>query len=119
MKTSTVFVSLGSNIEPKNNLTEAARLLRSKTNVLHTSSAYVTAPQGFANQADFFNMAVQLQTALEPITLKKDVLDWIEVGLGRKRDLQNKNAPRTIELRFSSPTMPVSPASTRGTAVPA
>lgn len=96
-----VFVSLGSNIEPETNLAEATRLLSSKCNVLAVSSLYRTAPQGFHEQADFLNMAVKLTTLLSPESLKTDVLDWIERELGRVRDPNNKNAPRTIDLDIS------------------
>jgi 2-amino-4-hydroxy-6-hydroxymethyldihydropteridine diphosphokinase len=96
-----VFVSLGSNIEPEANLEKAVTLLRSKCTVIKVSSMYRTAPQGFREQADFLNMAVELTTGLSPETLKAEVLDWIERELGRVRDPNNKNAPRTIGLDIS------------------
>lgn len=96
-----VFISLGSNIEPEKNLAQAVRLLRSKCKVIAVSSVYRTAPQGFSEQPDFLNMAVQIITSLRPETLKSDVLAWIEHELGRKRDPLNKNAPRTIDLDIS------------------
>lgn len=96
-----VYVSLGSNIEPETNLKRALELLGTKGAVRTVSSAYRTAPQGFVEQADFLNMAVCVETSLTPITFKKDVLDWIERELGRVRDPQNKNAPRTIDLDIS------------------
>lgn len=96
-----VFVSLGSNIEPEANLAQAVRLLRSKCTVGAVSSIYRTAPQGFREQADFLNMAVKLMTVLSPESFKTDVLDWIERELGRMRDPNNKNAPRTIDLDIS------------------
>jgi 2-amino-4-hydroxy-6-hydroxymethyldihydropteridine diphosphokinase len=101
MHQSLVYLSLGSNIEPETNLRHAVRLLSTKGVVLSTSSLYRTPPQGFAAQDDFLNMAVQFQTPLTPVLLKKDVLDWIEQQLGRRRDPQNKNAPRTIDLDIS------------------
>jgi 2-amino-4-hydroxy-6-hydroxymethyldihydropteridine diphosphokinase len=101
MPNSIVYLSLGSNIEPEKNLSQAIRLLSTKGVILANSSLYRTPPQGFTEQADFFNMAVQFQTTLTPLTLKKDILDWIEQELGRKRDPQNKNAPRTIDLDIS------------------
>jgi 2-amino-4-hydroxy-6-hydroxymethyldihydropteridine diphosphokinase len=101
MRQSTVYLSLGSNIEPETNLIQAVRLLRTKGVVLSTSSLYRTPPQGFTEQDDFFNMAVQFQTHLTPLSLKKGVLDWIEQELGRRRDPHNKNAPRTIDLDIS------------------
>lgn len=97
----TVYVSLGSNIAPETNLKRALELLAAKGTVRVVSSAYRTAPQGFLEQADFLNMAVCVETFLDPFTFKKDVLDWIERELGRVRDPQNKNAPRTIDLDIS------------------
>ncbi|MBI5671210.1 MAG: 2-amino-4-hydroxy-6-hydroxymethyldihydropteridine diphosphokinase [Chloroflexi bacterium] len=93
-----VYLSLGSNIQPERNLAAAVRLLRQKCAVLAVSSAYRTPPQGFADQPDFFNLSVKVHTSLQPATFKSSVLDWIERELGRQRDPNNKNAPRTIDL---------------------
>ena len=98
---STVYLSLGSNIQPEHNLVAALRLLGSKCAVQVVSHAYRTPPQGFAEQDDFLNLAVNITTNLAPITLKSDVLDWIEWELKRVRDPNNKNAPRTIDLDIS------------------
>jgi 2-amino-4-hydroxy-6-hydroxymethyldihydropteridine diphosphokinase len=95
------FLSLGSNIQPEKHLAQAVRLLAAKVVIVSVSSLYRTPPRGFTNQADFFNAAVNIQTSLSPITLKKSVLDWIEQELGRVRDPGNKNAPRTIDLDIS------------------
>ena len=65
------------------------------------SSAYITPPQGFADQDDFWNAAVKVTTDLSTITLKHEVLDVIERKLKRVRDPNNKNAPRTIDLDIS------------------
>lgn len=96
-----VYVSLGSNIEPEKNLTDAVRLLRERCAVLAVSSVYRTAAQGYTEQADFLNMAVKLTTDLSAPELKHTVLDEIERLLKRQRDPQNKNAPRTIDLDIS------------------
>ncbi len=100
-KPATVYISLGSNINPKKNLSFAAFLLNEVTPIQRISSAYVTPPQGFADQADFWNAAVKIQTELSPITLKHEVLDVIERQMKRVRDSSNKNAPRTIDLDIS------------------
>ena len=99
--TATVYVSLGSNIEPETNLKRAIQLLRMKSAVRAISSAYRTAPQGFVEQADFLNMAVCVETRLDPTTFKREVVDWIERESGRVRDPHNMNAPRTIDLDIS------------------
>lgn len=96
-----IFISLGSNIAPEDNLAAAVRLLREKCRVLALSSVYRTAPQGFTDQPDFLNMAVKAATTHEPETFKGVVLDSIESALKRVRDPHNKNAPRTIDLDLS------------------
>lgn len=98
---SNVYLALGSNIDPQQHLIQAVSLLRSKVTVAALSPVFRTAPQGYADQADFLNMAALIQTDLAPITLKHDVLDWVERELKRKRDPHNKNAPRTIDLDIS------------------
>lgn len=97
----TVFVSLGSNIRPEENLAAAVRLLRECCRVLAVSAVYRTAPQGDTRQADFLNMAVRLQTPLNAEDFKTQVIGEIERQLGRVRDPLNKNAPRTIDLDIS------------------
>lgn len=96
-----IYVSLGSNIDPEQNLRSAVALLKRFTTVLTTSSVYRTAPQGDTNQADFLNMAVKIMTHRTPEVFKRDVLDRIETLLGRQRDPMNKNAARTIDLDIS------------------
>jgi dihydroneopterin aldolase/2-amino-4-hydroxy-6-hydroxymethyldihydropteridine diphosphokinase len=100
-KRSTVFISLGSNIEPEANLKRAIALIGQRCTILAVSHAYRTPPQGLVNQADFLNLAVKITTDLDTVTLKHTVLDWIERELKRVRDPNNKNAPRTIDLDIS------------------
>lgn len=100
-KPSTVYISLGSNIDPEANLKRAIDLIGQRCTVLAVSHAYRTPPQGFIDQDDFFNLAVKITTDLDAVTLKHSVLDWIERELKRVRDPNNKNAPRTIDLDIS------------------
>jgi 2-amino-4-hydroxy-6-hydroxymethyldihydropteridine diphosphokinase len=93
----TVFVALGSNIDPADNLRRAVALLTERHPAAKVSSVYETPPQGFTEQANFLNMAVCLQTDLS-IEAFKDFLQGIEAQLKRERDPNNKNAPRTIDL---------------------
>jgi 2-amino-4-hydroxy-6-hydroxymethyldihydropteridine diphosphokinase len=96
-----VHISLGSNIEPEKNLLRAIQLLGAQCVIRKVSSGYITPPQGFTDQADFWNAALLATTWLTPLSLKQDVLDAIERELGRVRDPNNKNAPRTIDLDIS------------------
>ncbi len=100
-KLATVYISLGSNIDPLNNLRRAVELLGQHTTLHAVSHAYRTPPQGFTDQPDFLNAAVKITTQLDILTLKHEVLDWIERELKRVRDPNNKNAPRTIDLDIS------------------
>ena len=93
-----IYLSLGSNIAPEENLPAAVALLRSWTTVLSISPVYRTPPQGFAAQADFLNMAVKAHTLRTPLDFKRAVIDRIETELGRVRDPHNVNAPRTIDI---------------------
>lgn len=93
----TVFIALGSNIQPAANLVKAVRLLEAYGTVIHLSSVYQTAPQGYTDQADFLNMAVKMETSLTIEAFKAALTD-IEQQLKRVRDPQNKNTPRTIDL---------------------
>ncbi len=100
-KTSTAYISLGSNIDPLENLRRAVELLSQRCTLHAVSHAYRTPPQGYTDQPDFLNTAVKITTDMDVLTLKHDVLDWIERELKRVRDPNNKNAPRTIDLDIS------------------
>ena len=95
------YLSLGSNIRPKENIGEAVRLLRHRTTVLCVSPVYSSPPQGFSEQARFLNAAVKIHTWRSPADFKSAVIDRIEADQQRLRDPQNKNAPRTIDLDIS------------------
>lgn len=95
--THTVFLALGSNINPVENFRACLKLLQEHFDILNLSSVYETPPVGFTEQAAFLNAAVQISTDLEPAGVKA-ILQNIENQLGRVRDPNNKNAPRTIDL---------------------
>lgn len=95
------YISLGSNIEPESNIVKAVQQLRQHTTLLAISPVYRTAPQGYTEQSHFLNMAVKVHTYRTPLAFKTDVIDRIESELGRVRDPNNKNAPRTIDLDIS------------------
>ena len=93
----TVFLLLGSNIEPETNLPAAVKLLDQMTNLVAISSVWETKPVGLLEQPNFLNAAVLVTTPLEPILFKRTILNNIERKLKRIRRA-NKNAPRTIDL---------------------
>ncbi len=96
-----IYISLGSNINPEENLVKAVHLLRNYTTVLALSAVYRTAPKGYTEQSHFLNMAVKVHTYRSPVDFKTQVIDRIESELKRVRDPNNKNAPRTIDLDIS------------------
>ena len=95
--TNLAYLSLGSNIEPENNLLAAVKLLGRFGYVRTASSVWETEPVGLADQPKFLNAAVLLETALSAQALRDDAIAQIEESLGRVRT-ENKNAPRTIDI---------------------
>lgn len=63
--------------------------------IIQQSSIYQTAAWGVADQPDFYNQVLQLQTSLQPEILLKEIL-YIEANMGRVR--VKKMGPRTIDI---------------------
>lgn len=96
-----VALSLGSNIEPGRNLPLAVAMLRGAGRIVGVSRVFETDPVGPPGQTPFLNAAVLFETALDPRTLKRDVIGGIERALGRVREPGDRNAPRTIDIDIS------------------
>ena len=67
----------------------------SQIQIVKRSAWYETRPVGYANQPDFVNGAVLLETSLAPLNLL-DVIKGVEQRLGRSTTW--KNGPREIDL---------------------
>lgn len=98
MQKTRVFLSLGSNIEPRKKYLEEAvegldRIPRTK--LLSFSSIYETKAWGKEDQDDFYNIAVEIETALSPHELLKQT-QKIELALGRERKVHW--GPRTVDI---------------------
>ncbi len=91
------YLSLGSNIEPERNLAAAVNWLGRWGRVQAVSTVWESAPLGFADQPNFLNTAVLLETGLSAQALRQEAIASIEMALGRVRTA-NKNAPRTIDI---------------------
>ena len=92
----TAVVSVGSNINPQENI-DAAKELISRNFILKSISSFVvTEPIGFKEQDDFLNGAFLIQTDLD-IDGLNDVLKKIEIDMGRVKT-SNKEGPRIIDL---------------------
>ena len=89
-------LSLGSNIEPRENyLILAAEKLNSIGKIIKKSSIYETEPWGIRNQSKFYNAILKYESGLSPrkllLALKK-----IEISLGRKKYF--RWGPREIDI---------------------
>jgi 2-amino-4-hydroxy-6-hydroxymethyldihydropteridine diphosphokinase len=96
-RTNLAYLSLGSNIEPEHNLPAAVAYLAQFGRVRAVSTVWETLPVGFADQPNFLNAAVLLETRLSAQALRQEAIATIEAALGRVRT-ENKNAPRTIDI---------------------
>jgi 2-amino-4-hydroxy-6-hydroxymethyldihydropteridine diphosphokinase len=93
-----VHLSLGSNVGDRlEHLRAALAALagRDRTHVGAFSRAYETEPVGEVQQSRFLNMAVEIETVLEPLELL-DCIKGIETGLGRQPGV--RWGPRTIDI---------------------
>lgn len=89
-------VSIGSNIDPRQNVSKALTILGERFSVEAVSNFAFTSPVGFLDQPDFLNGAVLLATDLSCEELK-GVLEGIEKEMGRVKSA-NKFGPRVIDL---------------------
>jgi 2-amino-4-hydroxy-6-hydroxymethyldihydropteridine diphosphokinase len=90
------FISLGSNIDPEENLPLAMRSLSVIGEIVAVSTVYQNPAVGPTPQADFLNAAVLITTDLEPLEIRAK-LRKIEAEMGRVRS-EDKYAPREIDL---------------------
>ena len=90
-----VYLSLGSNLEPQKNLAAAVAELRQRFGAVLVSPTYRFAAVGF-DGPDFLNLAVGIDTDLEPHALN-DWLHALEARHGRRRDVPRYSS-RTLDI---------------------
>ena len=90
-----VYLSLGSNLEPRRHLGAAIDALRERFGAITVSPAYRSQSVGF-DGADFVNLAVGLDTDLPPEALN-DWLHALEDRQGRRRDVP-RYSNRTLDI---------------------
>ncbi len=92
-----IFIALGSNMNPENNLKAAATMLRAKHPAIRFSSVYRSAPLHHEDQDDFLNAvaAFEADHSAEEIFA---MLVHIEQKLGKNPPF--RFGPRTIDLDF-------------------
>ena len=92
----TVVVGVGSNIHPQKNTVKAKALLGRQHKLLAESTFQKTKPIGWAEQPDFLNGAILLETE-QTLEQFKNSLKNIELSLGREQT-SHPDGPRTIDL---------------------
>ncbi len=91
-----VLLGLGANLgDPVHQLTEAVRHLGEWLDLQGVSSVYRSAPVGYSEQPDFYNLVCRGRTDLPPLALLR-ITRRIEDALGRERSFPN--APRTLDI---------------------
>jgi 2-amino-4-hydroxy-6-hydroxymethyldihydropteridine diphosphokinase len=93
----TAYLSLGSNIEPEENMVAAVKLLAELTYLVAVSPVWETKPIGLTSQPNFLNAAAIVKTNLGVERFIENVAHNIERRTGRLRQ-PNKNVPRTIDI---------------------
>jgi len=91
-----VYLSLGSNIQPEENLPKALDLLSERGKILKISSAWESEAVG-SNGPNYLNACVLFSIPLRYDKLKDQVTRPIESQLGRIRT-EDKYAPRTMDI---------------------
>ena len=89
------YLVLGSNIAPEQYLPLAIEILNKLVQIGTVSSIWESPAVGSPGP-NFLNVAIQVQSSLQPDALKHLVLRNIEAYLGRQR--MEDNAPRTIDI---------------------
>jgi dihydroneopterin aldolase/2-amino-4-hydroxy-6-hydroxymethyldihydropteridine diphosphokinase len=92
-----VFIGVGSNIDPEQNVLRALQMLGREARIVAISTFYRTEPEKRPEQPQFVNGVVEIHTDVPPEVLKRDVLRRIEHDLGRRRS-EDAYAARTIDL---------------------
>lgn len=91
-----VIFDLGTNIDRETSLAEALERLSHKFSLKRASSVYVSAPVGMANQPDYFNLSLEVETEMSVEQIRQTARD-VEDGMGRNRS-GPKYGPRIIDI---------------------
>lgn len=96
-----ILLGLGSNIEPEAYIAAAAVMLCRRLDVLSSSTVYRTEPLMGRRQPEYLNCVMLARSGMEPMAIKRTILESIERSLGRRRS-SDKYASRTIDIDLLS-----------------
>lgn len=97
------FLSIGSNIEPRQNVPRILLALLELSPSLDVSRIVETRPMNMATTRHFLNLALRLTTNLDALSLKQQ-LNEIEISLGRARnhpDSKRQDRPADLDILFT------------------
>ena len=92
----TVFLGIGSNINPEKNILKAAGMMSRICSFRAFSSHLITPPLDNRNEQDYINAVWKIETDLCAADLKKEIRK-IEYALGRRRS-EDKYKAREIDI---------------------
>ena len=73
MKNNIVYLAIGSNIAPKKNIKLALKELSKIGQIIKVSQLTKTKPEGYLEQDDFLNGAIEIKTDIPPEKLLKEL----------------------------------------------
>jgi 2-amino-4-hydroxy-6-hydroxymethyldihydropteridine diphosphokinase len=91
------YISIGSNINPAENVIQSLHLLRQQVRILNISTVYFTEAIDRPEQPKYYNGVIAIETQPSPLDLKYTILRPIEMKLGRERTT-DKSVARPIDL---------------------
>ena len=90
-----VYLGLGSNIEPEENLRRGVRELRRRFGALELSDVYRNAAAGFEGD-DFLNLVVGMETTDSPVAINVQIVE-IHRSVGRRRG-EERYSSRSLDI---------------------
>ncbi len=91
------YLSVGSNLDPAENIRRALGLLASHAEITGISTVYLTPAEERPEQPSYYNCVIEIETEMPPVEFKYSILREIEKELGRVRT-GDKFAARQIDL---------------------
>lgn len=92
-----VYLGLGSNIGPEENLRRGIRELRQRFGDLELSDVYQSAAVGFEGD-DFLNLVVGMETHDSPLAINEQIEEIHRIAGRRRGEKKNSSRPLDIDL---------------------
>lgn len=96
-----LILMLGSNIKREESIKKGIALLKEYFTIKKISNVYETENVSDNHTQAYYNCAVMIDTDETVDHIKSNILPAIEKACGRKRDPNDKHAPRTLDIDIS------------------